>query len=263
MCLLVAFACSGDAGTGHSSSQELEIRLDLRPFEKVLSTYIILRPDGVVRSTQYSPSRFSVTAEAEGPLPVSVRDRLSALLASPELWQEMGRGQPSTGLQRGDLYRLRLDRPDHGVVETGGFLADAPPAVQSVVKELLRLTEEHALPASPSMAYLRSEPIEPRRLDRIRERGMVRLLPMAEIPSALHPPLTESAGHPFDFIPIQKGAYDRLLPLASHGHELFVIDRGEGHQVALYTGAASGGPRESRKEVFLPTDQHTTQRSLR
>jgi len=236
--LLAVFACSSEAGTGRSASQGPEIRLDLRPFERPLSTYVTLRPDGAIQSIQYSTSTFSVTAEAEGSLPVSARDRISALLASPELRREMGKGQPSTGLERGDLYRLRLDRPEGRVVETGGFLADAPPAVRSMVQELSRLAEEHARPVPQSWAYLRSEPISPRRLDRIRERGMVRLLPLDELPSGLHPTLAEAAGRPFDFIPIQQGAYDQLLPLASPGRELFVVDRGEGHQIALYTGAA-------------------------
>lgn len=158
------------------------------------------------------------------------------------------------GLQQGDLYRLRLSEPDGRVVETGGFLAGATPAVRSVVKELRRLVEEHVRPVAPANAYLRSEPIEPHRLDRIRERGLVHLLQMAEIPTGLRPSLSEATGQPFDFIPIQREAYDQFLPLIDRGRELFVIDRGEGHQVALYTGAASAGPRESRKRSLSPMD---------
>ena len=234
MCLVAVFACAGEAGTGGDAGRLPEVRLDLRPFQEPVSTYIIFGTDGAVRSVQYSPSRFFVMASAEGDLPLSARERAAARLASPELWQAMKRRQPPAGLQPGDLYRLRLSWPGGGAVESGGFLADAPPAVQSAVDEIRRLAGAHTRPAAPAAAYLRSEPIEPRRLDRIRERGMVRLLAMSEIPPDLRPPLAQAARQPFDFIPIQRGTYDRLLPFTSHGHELFVLDDGEGHQVALF-----------------------------
>ena len=101
------------------------------------------------------------------------------------------------------------------------------------MRELLASGDELKAPHQAE-AYLRSEPIPADRLVKLRERGRVRIVPLGDLPEELRGSVTTANGAPFEFQPISRDQYQKMLGLCSHGKEFFIIHEGFGFQLGLY-----------------------------
>ena len=72
------------------------------------------------------------------------------------------------------------------------------------------------------------------RLAKLRERGQVRIFSLGDISAELQGSVTAANGTPFEFQPISRNHYQKMLGLCSHGKEFFIIHEGWGFQLGLY-----------------------------
>ena len=231
ICLALG-ACAGMAShqRGGGEGKAGQILLSVTPFEEPSAASVSLREQGEAEFVRYVPAQLSVSEVRRGRLPGAETARLQARGAALRS-ALAGGGFAGTGFEEGDLFQLSLGP---GGPAASGLVHKAPRELQDFFRDLLSL-EGRLDKARPAEAYVRAETIDPGRLDALRRRGAVRLLPLGDFPADLRPALAQAAGSPLRFFPLSRAQYERLLAFCSHGRELFVLDRDAGHQLALYT----------------------------
>lgn len=227
-------ACVGNASNQQRprGRQTDPIILDVTPFGDPVAVSVVLRGDAESEVVRYSPPQLTISAVRRGVLPEGAFARLRAAADAPAFRAALSQeGNGGTRVEEGDLFRLAVES---GGRPAAGLVSKAAPAVQGFIKEVLAL-EEHLTRVPPAEAYLRSERIEPGRLEAIRRRGLVRLAPLGELPPDLRPAVAQAAEQPLRFHPLSRAQYDRLLTQCSVGHELFLVVGDAGHQLTLFS----------------------------
>jgi hypothetical protein len=225
------------------------VRLDLRPLTSRTATYVRLDSSGRAEAVEYEATRLVVTRHRRGSVPATDAQRLTrrtdAALA-PTMPPSFSGGAPRAeapvapsaraappGAREGDTVRLWSGDPARTRNLYQGLREEAPAELREAIREMVALARE--LPIQPgSSAYLRADPIASARLRDLRADGQLRFHALRALSGDLRGVVAAAIAAPHDFHPISRTQYDRLLKLASSGHELFLVQSGAGHQLTLY-----------------------------
>lgn len=246
-------------------SGEPAVLLDLRPATRTPATHAGVE-DGDLSLLTWCPSSRRVVDAHRRSLTDAERSDLRDLLAAPGLRRSSaGSTEPGEPV---DLYTLRLGHPP--VLVASGAWADAPAPVRNLWAFFEAAVAGQSFPRVAADAYLRSEALTRGRLRSIRRRGLVSLLEPGDVPEASRPALRRSLSSPHRFIAVDAGVREDLLPLTSHGHDLFVLEGADAYQVGLFSAAAgtgcspgSAGPRVRSKIPESNNSPHSAEASVR
>jgi hypothetical protein len=246
MCVcVVAIACHyGSSKTREAGAEEKpvsgrELQLNFTPMESPTSQIVVIGEEGEARAVFYDRYQMTVAAVRRGVLSRADTQRLldgAGGRGFRAFFRQRDYG--GGGVEEGDLFRLAL-RPSGE--SAGGLVHKAPDAVRSLVRELLSLSGR--LDASPlADAYLRSSPVAAERFDAIRKDGRIQFHEADELPDGVRAVVREAMSRPDDLHPLGRAQYDQLLKFVSHGRDLFVQQKGSGHQLSLFLSAQESLP---------------------
>jgi hypothetical protein len=214
--------------------------LDHRPLREPLATQIELAPDGRLHVYRYSVQRLEIALHAEQRIEPSVAERFFAPFAGAESERVEYTG---TGVEQGDPFSLRLARRAQPALERTGLVHLASEEVRAAVAELLALGQGLVPAPGPARVHLRAEPIEPRRLAKLRAAQRVRFHTVAELTAQLGPAVQRAVAGPRAFHALEKDQESVLPVLEELGRELFVLDGEAGYQLASFTTKSPGESR--------------------
>lgn len=235
--------CGGLPADGKMTARKLdipprvtEINLDFTPMTDPISAFVLLG-DNKAKVVYYARHQLNVVAMYQGSLPLARVSHLLARMDEPAFVEALGRQNfGGTGISRGDQFYLLFRSQGSVAGECFGFVDDAPAIVRSLIKDLL--AEQKQLKESAlSDAYMRSEPIAPRRVEALQRSRKVRFASIQEFSPDIQPILTLAAVSPRDFLALSRTQYAQLLPKASQGHEFFMTLNGSGYQLTLFSAA--------------------------
>lgn len=260
--VIAAGACSaGQAGGG----SDLPLILDLRAAGTSAATQVRVDTGGGLTVLTWCPYAYRVVSEHTTSLTASERETLHEAVAEAELqrWRRVSEGVRTEPV---DLYSLYLGSPP--TLVAAGPVAEAPATVRPLLGLLETLAAGQGGREVSAEAYLRSERVRPRRLRRIQHRGQVRLLERKDIPARLGPAIEWSVAHPHQLVGVEGAIAAGLLPLTSHGHDLFVVEGQAAHQIGVFSarrgrqcssgasGDGNGSAAPVRSTLPLGTDGH-------
>lgn len=221
---------------GDSTRQEAtpaKISLDFTPMTDPVSTFVSIKPDNQADVVRYSRSLLIIKSASRGvlsPQDVSkLTDKTRALVSENAICTNSF-GSP--GLTRGDQFHLTLN-VDQKKKECFGFIEDAPPAIRSLVEDVLS-TSQKLTPGPLADAYLRSEPISQNRYEALLKSTRLRFVNLEEFPNDVQQILSTVINHPRDFIALSTEQRKHLLDRITSGHELFVTHKSSGHQLTIF-----------------------------
>lgn len=245
---LAIVACVGDARPreavepaerNEDSEQPTEIRLDWRPFAPIKEptgapTFVLIDDDGNAQAVRYSPSRLLVISLYQRALPANEVSQLFERVTSDAFRRALKGRFAGSGVEDGDLFSVQISGGGRTIASGGGLVHKAPHAVQTIVKDLLAVSER--LDKRPlAEAYVRSTPIPNDRFESLKRAGKLRFLEIVKFPEDLQPVIRRVVARPSDFHPLTYQQYEKLLPFCSHGHNLYVVQEESGHEFALFT----------------------------
>jgi hypothetical protein len=206
--------------------------LDHRPLRAPLATQIELAADGRLRVYRYSAERLEIAFHTEKRLESGVAERFFARFAAAE---DERVEFPGSGVEQGDPFHLAIGRREQPPLVRSGLEQRASEDVRAAVAELLELGEGLAPAAGPVRAYLRAEPIEARRLAKLRAAQKVRFHTAAELGARLGAGVQRALAGARAFHALEQDQESALSAFEELGRELFVLDGEAGYQITLYT----------------------------
>ena len=243
---LVIVSTSWCGGVDHTTANQREvgestvkqatpgtISLDFTPMTEPTSTFVSIRPDNEAKVARYSRSLLVVKGLGNGTISrqeaSTLLDKARALASAND---SCSKSFGAPGLTRGDQFHLTLN-VEQTQKECVGFLEDAPPAIRSLVQDILSIGQKLA-PASLADAYLRSEPISQNRYDALSKSPKLRFVSLESFPSDTQQVLSMAINQPRDFIALSMEQRKNLLDRIPNGQELFVTHKNSGHQLTLF-----------------------------
>lgn len=224
---------SGESESTVKQATPTTISLDFTPMTDPISTFVTITPDNQSKVVRYSRSLLVVKNLGEGVLSrqdaSTLLDKARALVTANTICT---RSFGTPGLARGDQFHLTLN-VDQKQKECAGFVEDAPPAIRSLVEDVLS-TSQKLTPVALADAYVRSEPISQNRYEALRKSPTLRFVNLEEFPNDAQQILSNTINHPRDFIVLSMEQRKHLLDRITNGQELFITHKNSGHQLTLF-----------------------------
>ena len=241
--LLVTGWCGGDNRSAINShvagesavkqAASATMTLDFTPMTDPTSTFVSINPDNKAKVVRYSRSLLVVKSLAEGTLAPpdasKLVDKARALTLTTAICTNSF-GTP--GLTRGDQFNLTV-HVEQKERECVGFVEDAPPAIRSLVDDLLK-TSQRLNSLAPADAYLRSEPISPNRYEALRKSPSLKFDNFDDFSNDAQQVLSMAINHPRDFIVLNTEMRKNLSDRITKGQELFITHKSSGHQLTIF-----------------------------
>jgi K+-sensing histidine kinase KdpD len=217
------------------SLQQAEIRFEFLPFTQAVSLYVILKNNGQLQAIEYNRYQLVVLSVRNGKVTQAETTNIFKKIEDVDFQEAVRRKSfAGNGTEQGDLFYVQIKTDNNSTDEIAGLVHHAPGTIKAILESLTGLTKQ--LPQSASdEAYARSNPIEKTRFDNLKQAGKLRFISLNDLSPDLQLPVSTAINHPADFQPVNRTQYLELLALASHGHDLFVIDGSTGHQLTLFT----------------------------
>jgi hypothetical protein len=188
-----------------------------------------------IRAIRYSAYQGRVLEIRQGAPASGQCKHVLDLIQAPKFHQDLQVCNRATPLiEEGDPFSLSFYK-DGEDTHCSGLVHLARTSVQDFIRSIPDCAASVPEAGSAS-AYIRANAVSEGRAQELRRRSQVIILGLVDFSKDLQYVVEMAIARRSEFLAIESEEYSALLPLASHGHDLFVAHKGVVYQLSLYRG---------------------------
>ena len=236
--VLLATPAGGTVATGTASdgddSHPPFIVLDVVPFTDPVATTVQIDARRRLSAFRYSSGALQIqswqpAAAFDAGKQAEIQQAVDAVST-----RSLCRPSVGDGLRRGDQFRLALAPPSSVTTRCAGFVSDAPPALQRLIKLLIRLARPMAAEV-PSSDFVRARPLESERHHKLRASGG-RFVALGDDSAPAAGTLRQAIAQAPALVPVRPSDADPLRGQMPPSGQLFVEDADGGWEIRIFHG---------------------------
>jgi hypothetical protein len=212
-----------------------EVRAGHYPLRNPMASFVIWRSDGTIQIMDFVPNMLTVQKQRQGKLTEAESKTLLNQMCQTSFATAL-RENPSPSMAESDAFNLTVVVPAKEKQDSlpagfrGGKLADAAPVLQKFLQELLAIARRQKS-VTLEAAYVRSELVRTDIWPEIKADTRSKIFKIAGLSQAARGPVQTALNQPSHFVPVSRDIYDQLVAV---GHEIYIDDGKNGHQVSLW-----------------------------